>query len=296
MKITTIGRATIGGTLAKLWTSAGHEVTQLGRDGGDVGDADVVLLAVPYSAVADALASVTGWEGQVVIDATNRLGGETPPAGRSSNAEFVAANHTGPVAKAFNLISATYSSKPAAVRRGRATSGPAMKALERPSISSAVTLAWKQSTAARSKTPPLRKPSPSCSWRSSKTSEMACSSTGLRPLRTSEGRSSPARSTNGVRLDPLALSPTCNCDSTMLVVQGDGVVGLVVGQHAPAAPWKVTLVPTTTPYQVMLWVSARRRSDVSDSTEKETRRVHHACQQRRCRTAVSSVATMPSPR
>jgi len=58
---------------------------------------------VPYSAVADALASVTGLDGQVVIDATNRLGGETPPAGRSSNAEFVAANHSGPVAKAFNL-------------------------------------------------------------------------------------------------------------------------------------------------------------------------------------------------
>lgn len=42
-------------------------------------------------------------DGQVVIDATNRLGAETPPAGRSSNAEFVAAHHSGPVAKAFNL-------------------------------------------------------------------------------------------------------------------------------------------------------------------------------------------------
>ena len=31
MKITTIGRRTIGGTLAPLWTSAGHEVTELGR-------------------------------------------------------------------------------------------------------------------------------------------------------------------------------------------------------------------------------------------------------------------------
>lgn len=103
MKITTIGRAMIGGTLAKLWTSAGHEVTQLGRDGGDVGDADVVLLAVPYSMVGDALAGVTGLDAQVVIDATNRLGGEAPPAGHTSNAEFVQANHSGPVAKAFNL-------------------------------------------------------------------------------------------------------------------------------------------------------------------------------------------------
>ena len=44
MKITTIGRGTIGGKLGRLWTSAGHEVTELARDGGDAADADVVLL------------------------------------------------------------------------------------------------------------------------------------------------------------------------------------------------------------------------------------------------------------
>ena len=103
MKITTIGRAAIGGTLAQLWTSAGHEVVQLGRDGGDAADADVVLLAVPYSAVADALAGVTGLDGKVIIDATNRLGGETPPSGYASNTEYVRAQTGGPVAKAFNL-------------------------------------------------------------------------------------------------------------------------------------------------------------------------------------------------
>ena len=83
MKITTIGRGNIGGTLARLWTAAGHDVTELGRDGGDVGDAEVVLLAVPYGAAGDALAGVTGWGGQVIIDATNRLGGENPPDGYS---------------------------------------------------------------------------------------------------------------------------------------------------------------------------------------------------------------------
>ena len=35
MRITTIGRGSIGGTLARLWTAAGHQVTALGRDGGD---------------------------------------------------------------------------------------------------------------------------------------------------------------------------------------------------------------------------------------------------------------------
>ena len=47
MKITTIGRGNIGGGLAKLWERAGHEVTQLGHEGGDVGAAEVVLLGFP---------------------------------------------------------------------------------------------------------------------------------------------------------------------------------------------------------------------------------------------------------
>lgn len=34
MKITTIGRGEIGGTLGRLWAAAGHDVTQLGRDRG----------------------------------------------------------------------------------------------------------------------------------------------------------------------------------------------------------------------------------------------------------------------
>jgi 8-hydroxy-5-deazaflavin:NADPH oxidoreductase len=102
MRITTIGRGTIGGTLARLWTDAGHEVTTLGRDGGDVSGADVVLLAVPSGAVPDALSRVTGLDAQVVIDATNRFG-EAPPTGHASIAEHVKAQTGGPVAKAFNL-------------------------------------------------------------------------------------------------------------------------------------------------------------------------------------------------
>jgi predicted dinucleotide-binding enzyme len=103
MKITTIGRGTIGGTLARLWRSAGHEVAELGRDGGDATDADVVLLAVPNQAVPAALAGVTGVDRKIVLDATNRLGGEAPPAGYRSVAEYVKATTNGPVAKVFNL-------------------------------------------------------------------------------------------------------------------------------------------------------------------------------------------------
>ncbi len=43
------------GTLARLWTSAGHEMTALGHLGGDAADADVVLLAVPGCPMTDRL-------------------------------------------------------------------------------------------------------------------------------------------------------------------------------------------------------------------------------------------------
>ncbi|MDA0180375.1 hypothetical protein OJ997_08710 [Solirubrobacter phytolaccae] len=103
MKITTIGRGTIGGTLARLWRSAGHDVTELGRDGGDAAGADVVLLAVPSASVPAALSQVTGLSGKLVIDATNRLGDGDLPDGQPSIAEFVKATTNGPTAKAFNL-------------------------------------------------------------------------------------------------------------------------------------------------------------------------------------------------
>ncbi|HEX7858485.1 MAG TPA: NAD(P)-binding domain-containing protein [Sphingobium sp.] len=35
--------------------------------------ADIVILAVPFAAVADAVASVTNWSGRIVIDATNAI-------------------------------------------------------------------------------------------------------------------------------------------------------------------------------------------------------------------------------
>lgn len=103
MRITTIGKGNIGGGLATLWERAGHDVTRLGREGGDVSDADAVLVAVPGGAVANALDSVKGIEGKTVIDATNRYGGVVPPDGFASNAEFVKSRTGGPTAKSFNV-------------------------------------------------------------------------------------------------------------------------------------------------------------------------------------------------
>ncbi|MGW7680837.1 hypothetical protein ACWGID_08885 [Kribbella sp. NPDC054772] len=102
MNITVVGRGNIGGGLADLWERAGHQVTRLGRGGGDAGAAEAVLLAVPGPAVEPALASVAGLEGKTVLDATNLYGGAQAPAGFTSNAEYVKSVTGGPTAKAFS--------------------------------------------------------------------------------------------------------------------------------------------------------------------------------------------------
>src|ERR1700760_1562553 len=103
MRITVYGRGNVGGGLADLWERAGHHVTRLGRDGGDVSGADVVLVAVPGDSIAEALDRLTGVEGRTAIDATNLFGGATPPTGFASNAEFVKSRTNGPTAKSFNI-------------------------------------------------------------------------------------------------------------------------------------------------------------------------------------------------
>ena len=100
MKIATIGRGNIGGGLGRIWEQAGHSVATLGRQGGDVSDADVVLIAVPSGSISEALRAVTGLEGKIAIDATNAFGGRGNQY--PSLAEEVKAHTKGPVAKAFN--------------------------------------------------------------------------------------------------------------------------------------------------------------------------------------------------
>jgi len=71
MNIVIVGRGNVGGGLAALWRKAGHEVTALGRGGGDANGADVVVVAVPGSSISAALGGVTGLAGKIAIDATN---------------------------------------------------------------------------------------------------------------------------------------------------------------------------------------------------------------------------------
>ena len=103
MKIATIGRGNVGGGLADRWEQAGHEVQRIGSDGGDVSDADVVLLAVPGKAIDDALGQVSGLEGKTLIDATNFIDGERP-GGANSLAEHVKSRSGATVVKAFNTV------------------------------------------------------------------------------------------------------------------------------------------------------------------------------------------------
>ncbi|WP_439681128.1 dinucleotide-binding protein [Embleya sp. MST-111070] len=100
MKITVIGRGRVGGGLAALWTGAGHEVTGIGREGGDATGADVVVVAVPGPSIEDALARVSGLDGQVTVDTCNIY--------QERDDEFPSLSHRirsiigGPTAKSFS--------------------------------------------------------------------------------------------------------------------------------------------------------------------------------------------------
>jgi 8-hydroxy-5-deazaflavin:NADPH oxidoreductase len=118
MRIAVIGRGNVGGGLARLWRDAGHDVAEIGRDGGDASDAEAVLLAVPSGEVENALGGVSGLDGKVVVDATNVFQGDRP-GGAESVAAFVKSRTNGPVAKAFNVnFAALYD------RLGQASSKP----------------------------------------------------------------------------------------------------------------------------------------------------------------------------
>jgi NADPH-dependent F420 reductase len=131
MKIAVIGTGNVGSALGGSLARAGHDVTFAARDaakaaqvaeqaGGStahdpaaaVSGADVVVLAVPFTALADVaaeLAPVIG--GKVVIDPTNPLNADysgLTTAGGPSGAERLATLLPGAnVVKAFNTLFAT---------------------------------------------------------------------------------------------------------------------------------------------------------------------------------------------
>ncbi len=85
MRIAIIGSGNVGTALATALRRAGHEVI-FGVRAPDPADpaensiaeaaasAEVVILAIPFEAVADTVRAADGFAGKVVIDATNPLG------------------------------------------------------------------------------------------------------------------------------------------------------------------------------------------------------------------------------
>jgi len=96
MKIAVIGTGSVGGTLGRRWAELGHALRFGVRDLRDaaatalvaqikgearllsvrdaVKDADVVVLATPYAANAEAIASAGDLSGKILVDVTNPIG------------------------------------------------------------------------------------------------------------------------------------------------------------------------------------------------------------------------------
>jgi len=115
MKIAVVGTGKVGGTLARRWRAAGHDVAYGSRAGSGngpggaavmtvgeaLGGADVVVLAVPSTAVAEVIAANgAALAGKVVVDAVNRMG---EPEVNSRAAIAAAAPHARYV-RAFNTL------------------------------------------------------------------------------------------------------------------------------------------------------------------------------------------------
>jgi 8-hydroxy-5-deazaflavin:NADPH oxidoreductase len=126
--VSIIGTGTMGQAIADVVRRGGNTVELLGRaDAGTPVTGEVVVLAVPYGAVADIVAT-RGAElaGRVVVDITNPVDFATfdslvVPADGSAAAEIAAALPQARVVKAFNttfaatLVSGTVGEQPTTV-------------------------------------------------------------------------------------------------------------------------------------------------------------------------------------
>src|SRR6478735_8789269 len=107
--VSILGTGNMGQAIAAIAGKGGHTVQLLGSaDTGTVVDGDVVVLAVPYPAVATVLSQrADQLAGKIVVDITNPLNFETfdglvVPADSSAAAVIAAALPQSRVLKAFN--------------------------------------------------------------------------------------------------------------------------------------------------------------------------------------------------
>jgi len=123
--IAVIGAGNVGAHLARGLARAGHRVAvgvreptraaHLASDGIAVTDpasatanAEVIVLAVPVLALADAVSSLGPLQGKVVVDATNAVGIAVPDGHATVGAYVAALAPEAFVVKAFNTIGAEH--------------------------------------------------------------------------------------------------------------------------------------------------------------------------------------------
>jgi len=117
--VSIIGKGNMGQAISGVVTAGGNSVEVFGRADADKPvTGDIVVLAVPYPAVADVIAKRAGQlAGKVVVDITNPLNFETfdsltVPADGSAASEIAAALPQSRVLKAFNTtFAATVASR-----------------------------------------------------------------------------------------------------------------------------------------------------------------------------------------
>jgi predicted dinucleotide-binding enzyme len=116
--VTIFGTGNMGSAIASVLAGGGASVDHIGTDGTGTITGDVVVLAVPYSALADITAKYADQlEGKIVVETTNPLDFATfdslvVPAGSSATAELAAALPSSRVLKGFNTtFAATLTTK-----------------------------------------------------------------------------------------------------------------------------------------------------------------------------------------
>jgi predicted dinucleotide-binding enzyme len=130
VKIGVIGAGRIGGNVARQAVRAGHEVlltfsrdpARLEQAASELGDAastgspaeavafgDVIVFAVPWGTIPDALEQAGSLDGKVVVDTTNQFGSGPMPAEGQTAAQFNAGRMAGArYVKSFNTLTSGF--------------------------------------------------------------------------------------------------------------------------------------------------------------------------------------------
>ena len=128
INIAVIGPGRIGGNIARQLAAAGHDITlsfsrdedALGRFAEEIGGsaaspadavaaAEVVVVAVPWGLLPDAIEQAGSLAGKIVIDTTNQFGAGPMPSEGQTAAAFNAARMSGSrYTKSFNTLTAAF--------------------------------------------------------------------------------------------------------------------------------------------------------------------------------------------